>query len=212
MIAVKTKAIVVAICVATLWLIIAKIDNYIAKTMWDREFRSEYSILFAITIEMTLGLTVSYVILRPIDWPPLPTASKKYLFSFGIVISIFYFLLLWRPIYHGLSMNKSAFAQTSYVWISVIITAPIIEEIVFRGLVPSYMLRKGFHLTECMALSSAMFFLVHSPWQRAIEFNAIILTSAVCFFMARRICGNMIAPIALHSAMNFRMLLIVTAS
>ncbi len=83
----------------------------------------------------------------------------------GIVSGIIVSLLL-APIFyfarHGFDLSKFVF-PTAAVWIGPIITAPLAEEILFRGLV-FRTLRERWRTTAGLLVSSVLFALIHLPY------------------------------------------------
>ncbi len=82
--------------------------------------------------------------------------------AYGLVISLVLVPILYF-IRHGFDLSRFSFPTTAGPWIGPIITAPVAEEILFRGLV-FRTLRERWGTMAGVLISSVLFALIHLPY------------------------------------------------
>lgn len=102
-------------------------------------------------------------------------------------------------------MFDSIFQDKYIMVVMVVIIAPILEEIIFRGIIMKGMLNGGSKLWVAILVSSLLFGLVHgNPWQ----FAGAVLLGAV-FGLVYYKTKTLLLPILLHAFNNLTAVLIV---
>ena len=119
--------------------------------------------------------------------------------SFNVVTSVIVSIIPWPQAWmESYATNSSMIDENSIIaWITAILMAPILEEIVFRGLVYTR-LKKGFPVVVAALLTSAAFGAAHGT---IIWFIYTFIFSLVLIWVFERF-QSLTASILLHMAYN----------
>lgn len=111
----------------------------------------------------------------------------------GPLVNLIPMIEIFRP------MFEEAFAQTGFSsFLMLVVAAPVLEEIIFRGVMLDGLLRRTTPI-KAIVLSSFLFGLVHlNPWQFVVGFLVGVFAGWV--YLRTR---NLVAVIVIHAAINF---------
>ena len=157
----------------------------------------------------------TFVFVRMVEGPPslarlgfLHQASKGIVC--GVLVSIFLAPLL-NLVRHGFGIPHFVWPSTAAVWLNPILTAPLAEEILFRGLVFRFLSeRTGVWIG--LAASSVLFALCHLPywWLSGAKSGADLWLSLLeIATIGALLCGlfqwkrSLWTPLTYHGANNF---------
>ncbi len=121
--------------------------------------------------------------------------------------SIFVFLLIAPlPVWLWLYITKGVTGITDLsVLLTLVLLFPIIEEILFRGFIQSFLAKRlhqrWFIFSLANVLSSILFVLAHFINRPPVCALAVLIPSLVFGYIQER-TNNLAAPIALHSTYN----------
>jgi len=163
----------------------------IAQSMWSRSSKRD------------LKSDASFAIMACLISFPLVICVGQIL---EIIVYLF-FNTLQLPDQNVIAFLKSTFQTPLYFFVatfSIIIFAPLIEEMLFRGFIQSY-LRKYFNAPIAIALSSAAFSFFHFTKDQGlgnipIIGSLFILANFLGFIYERQ--GSLYSPIILHATFN----------
>jgi membrane protease YdiL (CAAX protease family) len=179
----------------------------------DMLFRSYYALYMALEVGFLWlfaawlapqGLAHAVFDLRPVRWV-IETGYGLVLFAIGMIFSVTAVDILLpvlpvTPSAPGELYSHGGVIGALLVTATVVIFAPIVEELVMRGwLLPMLVARMGGWILPLVVTSFA-FGLLHF----AIGMETVIYTSVLGFAagMARRMTGRLWAPIVMHFANN----------
>jgi membrane protease YdiL (CAAX protease family) len=83
----------------------------------------------------------------------------------------------------------------------VVVVAPILEEVIYRGLIQDALRRRGLRPWAAIAVASVVFALMHLG-SAAPHAVAAIFVLSLAFGWARERTGGLVAPITMHAAFN----------
>jgi uncharacterized protein len=140
-----------------------------------------------------------YLALQPIPWRAL---------LIGVVILLAY-LLLTETIYYMAGRDpigdfmRDTYASTHnlpFLWFTIIITAPIFEEVLFRGFVYAGLRQSWLGYSGTILFTAICFAIVHM--QYAVPEMFVVLGLGLLLGVARWRTGSVYLPIAIHSVNN----------
>lgn len=168
-----------------------------------------YTIAILLTIAIPWAVFKDRVTSEDIGLNRLPTWTDILITPAGIVIYLVVSAILINVVARiipGFDVNQVQdigfdrvynSLQRSIAFLSLVVIAPIFEEILFRGYLFSK-LKKVAHIIVAILITSAVFGLAHGAWNVAID--VFVLSIVMC--VAREITGSLWAPILLHMSKN----------
>lgn len=151
----------------------------------------------SMTTKQDIGVT------RPMSWGDIGFAPVGFILYFVISALLAYAV---GQLFPGIDLKQlqetgydhvTQYYQYLLVLISLVLLAPIAEEVIFRGYLYGK-LRKFMPMWVAMLLTSMLFGLIHGQWNVAIDVFA--LSMVLCSL--REITGNIWAGILLHMIKN----------
>ena len=140
-----------------------------------------------------------YLALQPVAW--------RWLFT-GVILLLCY-LLLTETIYYLAERDpigdfmRETYASTRnlpFLWFTVIISAPVFEEILFRGFVYAGLQQSWLGQSGTILVTAMFFAIVHL--QYAIPEMIVVFGLGLLLGVARWRSGSVYLPIVLHSVNN----------
>ncbi|MCL4410309.1 MAG: CPBP family intramembrane metalloprotease [Gammaproteobacteria bacterium] len=128
---------------------------------------------------------------------------KVILFSFFSVLYVITVYLLFHQ-NGGLSPSRNDGYHLASILLVTLVLAPIFEELMFRGVLYSYISNGLFKDIGAITATSIIFIFMHSSNEMGFLIY-VMLPITVLFGLARYITGSVITPIVMHAAVNFSM-------
>lgn len=132
-----------------------------------------------------------------------PAVKYLYVILFGVIISLAYNSLFElfsvSEISDGFNSVSSAIESSPVIWqiLATVVAAPVVEELVFRGLIYKR-LRRHYNAVLCALVSSIVFGITHG---NIVQFlYAFIVGMALAYVFEKY--NNLWAPILLHAMAN----------
>ncbi|MBT1707394.1 CPBP family intramembrane metalloprotease [Fulvivirgaceae bacterium PWU5] len=158
------------------------------------------------------AMGVSFLVVQKIRKIKVKTATYTFKFDNShviylvIAISISLLFGIISPVSMLIPMPESVRAsliemvnQTSlFTFVLMVIAAPVLEELIFRGVILDGLLKQAYSPSKAIIISSFLFGIVHlNPWQFVAAFLVGLFAGWV-FYKTR----NMVYPIVIHSTTN----------
>jgi len=173
---------------------------------------NEGGILRAV-VRVAVWIVPTCLFVRFVEGPPVPSRLGLTMNrSKGILLGFLGFLVLAAVVslQHGSRFSHFALPMDPATWLNAIVSAPIAEEVLFRGLVFRLLLE---HLAvwSALAVSALLFALIHLPywWLSGAASPAGLVISlgsifayGVFFALLYRWSGSLYAPLISHMLNN----------
>lgn len=156
--------------------------------------------LIAIFCTFRRGLTLpQYLALQPISWRSL-LIGIVLLLSYLLLTETIYYMAGRDPIGEFMRDTYTSTRNLPFLWFTIIITAPIFEEILFRGFVYAGLRQSWLGHSGTILVTAICFAIVHM--QYAIPEMFVVLGLGLILGIARWRTGSVYLPIAIHSVNN----------
>ena len=132
-----------------------------------------------------------------------PRCFRDYRFLLALLGGVF---VLWA-IHDMLPPFSSEFEFHWKLWLSLVIWQPVVEEILFRGILQGQLVktrwgpRSFMHITAANVVTSILFAAIHMVNNSPLFALAVFVPSLV-FGYFRDLCNSVYPPILLHAAFN----------
>jgi len=164
-------------------------------------------------IRVAVWIVPTCLFIRFVEGPPvLGRLGLKMNLRKGVLFGFLGFLVLAAVVslQHGSRLSRFTIPKDSATWLNAIVSAPIAEEILFRGLVFRVLLER-LTVWSALAVSALLFALVHLPywWLSGAASPAglvlrlgSIFAYGVFFALLYRWSGSLHAPLICHMLNN----------
>jgi membrane protease YdiL (CAAX protease family) len=164
-------------------------------------------------VRVSVWIVPTYLFIRFVEGPPvLGRLEFKLNRGKGVVFGFLGFLVLAAMVgvQHGSRFSHFAIPTDPATWLNAVISAPIAEEVLFRGLVFRVLLER-LALWSALAVSALLFALVHLPywWLSGAASPAglvlrlgSIFAYGVFFGLLYHWSGSLFAPLLCHMLNN----------
>ncbi len=156
--------------------------------------------LIALFCKLRRGLPLThYLALRPIATRTV-FISILVLLSYMLLTETIYYMAGRDPIGDFMRDTYTSTRNLPFLWFTIILTAPIFEEVLFRGFVYAGLRQSWLGHSGTILVTATCFAIVHL--QYAIPEMFVVFGLGLILGIARWRSGSVLLPIALHSMNN----------